>query len=395
MHARHYPHEADAAAAPEDVIPITPPARGRETQPPAANSRSRGTAVRHVAIAWHGLPFHAARALEELIAREPEMKFTLLTTAAEDFSRHPRFRDIAGVPVRTLERRRRYTWAELETPVPDVFIFTSWRHRAYLSLAKDAKRHPGVRTVSMLDNIFLSRPRRWASLLWYRAVLRRNIDGMWVPGVRARAFARMLGVPEDAIIKGLYGADPCIFTPENREPAATRARQGVLYVGQLTESRGVSALLAAAQRSPRFRATLTIVGEGPREADVRRAGIGRHAFLPPGRLAPLFAQHSLFLLPSRAPHWGVALHEAALSECLLAATPECGAADDLIVPGLNGVLMRGATADAVLDAAEWAETLPPHEERAGRVLSRERAAAFGPDTFCASFARLVHASPQP
>jgi len=343
----------------------------------------------HVAIAWHGLPFYAARCLEELVSREPGVRFSFLTTASDDFQKHRRFGEIAGVPVRTLERRADYTWYELGLTPPELFIFTSWSHPAYLSLAADGKRRAGTRTVSMMDNIFLGRLKQWAGLLWFRAVLRRHIDAVWVPGARARAFARMLGVRERDITDRLYGADPCLFAPlESGEAVDARHRTGALFVGQMIERKGVPALLEAARRSAPFGAHLTMVGDGPLAAEVARTGVRVHGFLPPGQLAPLYAQNLLFILPSRADHWGVVLHEAALGGCLLAATRTCGAVDDLIAHGWNGYIMDEGSPEEILAAAAWAGGLTREEARAGRRLSMERAAMFGPDAFCRAFAQV-------
>jgi glycosyltransferase involved in cell wall biosynthesis len=259
-----------------------------------------------------------------------------------------------------------------------------------MSLALDARRRPDARRVSMMDNIFLDRPKQWAGLVWFRAVLRRHIDALWVPGRRARAFARMLGMAEHDIIDRLYGADPCLFSPvEGPEAAARRRRSGALFVGQLIERKGVPALLAAAARSVRFASGLTLVGDGPLAPEIARHGVRLHGFLPPAQLAPLYAQHSLFILPSRVDHWGVVLHEAALAGCLLAATRDCGAVDDLIVHGCNGYVMDHGTPEEILAATIWAEQLTAHEVAAGRRLSMDRAAAFGPSAFCRAFAGLL------
>ncbi|MFN8543921.1 MAG: glycosyltransferase [Candidatus Binatia bacterium] len=314
-----------------------------------------------------------------------------MATTGHDHQAYPAFESVAGVPVRWIDRREELTWAQLGLEVPETFVFTSWNHPAYMSLAADARRQRGTQTVSMMDNIFHGSPRQWAGALWFRAVLRRQIDILWVPGRRGLAYARFLGMPESRVVQGLYGADGDIFSlPERAEEQSERV--GALFVGQLIERKGVGAIVEAAERDVNFRAQMRLIGNGPLAERVVRAGL-RHAEFRHGEdLAGAYRAASVFMLPSTLDHWGVALHEAALSGCLLGATRQCGAVADLIVHGRNGYVMESSSPSEVLSAFRWAEALQPRVREEGRQMSRELAGRFGPRAFSSAFEGILAAA---
>lgn len=60
------------------------------------------------------------------------------------------------------------------------------------------------------------------------------------------------------------------FAPDRGAPSGAAAREGFLYVGRLSEEKGIMLLIEAARRMTSD-ATITIVGDGPQRAAVERA----------------------------------------------------------------------------------------------------------------------------
>jgi glycosyltransferase involved in cell wall biosynthesis len=362
-------------------------APGAEVRAGEGGATSAARAIGRAAIGWHGLPGYAARLVERLVGQQAGVSFTVLATKSADFQRHPRPGRIGRAEVHWVGERRRLRWSDLGLERPELFVFSSWCHPCYTSLAADARRRPGARLVCMMDNIRRPRARQWAGAAWFRLALRRRIDFLWVPGARARAFGRFLGMPGGRIVEGLYGADPRLFGWDGTVPEG--GRSGVLFVGQLVERKGVPALVEAGRRDPAFAAELALAGDGPLAGAARQAGLKVHGFVPAEELAPLYRKASLVLLPSVVDHWGVVLHEAALAGCLLAATRECGAADDLIRHGHNGFVLSEPGPEEILRAVAWASRLTPAEAGRGRALSADLAKSFGPERFAAAFGRFL------
>jgi glycosyltransferase involved in cell wall biosynthesis len=114
----------------------------------------------------------------------------------------------------------------------------------------------------------------------------------------------------------------------------------VLFVGRLSEEKGVQELLAATEGMPRV-----VVGDGPLRARVPDA-IG---FVPPGELGPYYARAAVVVCPSRREGYGMVAREAMAHGRPVVATAVGGLADavedgvtGLLVPPRDPVALRAA-----------------------------------------------------
>jgi glycosyltransferase involved in cell wall biosynthesis len=122
---------------------------------------------------------------------------------------------------------------------------------------------------------------------WLRPLKRyalRKADAVSVVSAALRGRAASLMKDSGKIHVLPMGVDTTRFQP----PAPNSARQGLLFVGRLVEGKGVSTLLQALEllQARGLRPTLSLVGSGPAEADLRsrvaRAGLAdRVIFLGP------------------------------------------------------------------------------------------------------------------
>ncbi|MEO5824204.1 MAG: glycosyltransferase [Vicinamibacteraceae bacterium] len=163
------------------------------------------------------------------------------------------------------------------------------------------------------------------------------------------------GVPADKIRLIANGLDVQRFTPVPERPAIRR----IVMVANLRAEKGHDTLLGAAPRilASYPDASFTFVGEGPRRealATLTRAlGIGERVnFLGECRdVAPVLAEHDLFVLPSRSEAFPNALIEAMATALPVVAT-NVGGIPEVLRPGVNGRLVppddSAALADTVL-----------------------------------------------
>jgi glycosyltransferase involved in cell wall biosynthesis len=130
----------------------------------------------------------------------------------------------------------------------------------------------------------------------------------------------------------------------------------VLYVGRLSEHKGVHDLIAAVG-SLDEPAHLLVVGDGPGrdalERQARRDLPGRATFtgtLPNEALPNYYALADAFVLPTRGDTWGLVLNEAMACGTPVVTTTAAGAVGDLVRDGETGLVVPPGDRTALRDA---------------------------------------------
>jgi glycosyltransferase involved in cell wall biosynthesis len=225
-------------------------------------------------------------------------------------------------------------------------------------------------------------------MLWFRIVLKRLYDAAFVPGKRGRRFLRLLGMPDNRIFEGVYTADGNIFYPP-KKPGAERS--GIVFAGQFIKRKGIPAIIGAWRIFGKNKRDipLELIGAGPLQNEILNAGLPAEPFKLAPELANEYRNASAFLLPSTLDHWGVVVHEAALSGCLLLVTRQCAATDDLLEHGVNGFLMKKSAASEIIKAVDWLQSLTPEQIETGRRRSLELAAKFSPTRWAETTRKLL------
>ncbi|MFW6060543.1 MAG: glycosyltransferase family 4 protein [Phycisphaeraceae bacterium] len=277
---------------------------------------------------------------------------------------------------------------------PDVVVLPGWRNRAALQLASHRQlRH--ARFVLAMDTPwrgdFRQRVARWR----LRPLLER-VDRVVVPGERAWQYARRLGVPEQRIRRGLYGID---YDALRASLDQRRARAGgwprrFLFVGRYAAVKGLDVLLEAyaryrAAHGEREAFELSCCGSGPMQAEVQAAaGVTDHGFVQPNALPDVFAEHGVFVLPSRYDPWPLALVEACAAGLPVICTEACGSAVELVRPHYNGLIVPTEDVDALCGALNRA-----HAQREALATMGERgcalAAAYGAEAWAQRWAAMI------
>lgn len=155
----------------------------------------------------------------------------------------------------------------------------------------------------------------------------------------------------------------CDLTPYEAARAFVAGKESqeveILFSGQLIDRKGVDVLLAAFARAasgnPRLR--LRLLGSGPEKARylslVPQELSTRVEFMghvEPAELPAVFAQASIFCLPSRHDGWGVVINEALGAGLPIIVSNSVGAGHDLVRDGHNGIITSTEDVDALADA---------------------------------------------
>jgi glycosyltransferase involved in cell wall biosynthesis len=166
-----------------------------------------------------------------------------------------------------------------------------------------------------------------------RALLRRA-RLVLCPSEALAETARGLGAREVRVVPS--GVDVPAETVEPDEPAH------LLFVGRLSEEKGVPELLEATEGIPRV-----IVGDGPLRDSVPDA-VG---FVPPSKLGPYYERAAVVVCPSRREGYGVVAREAMAHGRPVVATA-VGGLRDAVEDGVTGLLVPSGDPRALRAALE-------------------------------------------
>ncbi len=150
------------------------------------------------------------------------------------------------------------------------------------------------------------------------------------------------------------GVDTALFAPAPREPGDGPR---FLTVGSLIERKNVGRLIEAFGRLGE--GTLTVVGSGPLEAQLRAAAPPEVTFLgrvPPQRIPELYREHDVYCQTSLVEPQGQALLEALATARPVVATSVGGPPE--YVTDESGVLVDPLDVASIADGMRKAATLP-------------------------------------
>jgi glycosyltransferase involved in cell wall biosynthesis len=216
----------------------------------------------------------------------------------------------------------------------------------------------GKRRAVFCDSTGRDNPRRLLTSIPKRMFF-SLCDGYFGFGERSREYLMSLGAKRERIfIPCQAAALPLSFVPERALDERVRARSGqepvFLFVGRLSEEKGVDALLDAfgeiVRRIPQAR--LRIVGTGPQGEALQKAthdaGLD-HAVSFVGSLQDEALSREYFgatcmVLPSFREPWGLVVNEALSHGCPVVVSDNCGCVPELVIDGLTGYAFRSGDA---------------------------------------------------
>lgn len=239
---------------------------------------------------------------------------------------------------------------------PDIVFLCGWFYEPYRRLV-DRPELRSARFVLGMDTPWTGTWQQRLNQVRLRGFMRR-MDKVMVAGTRSAEFARRLDAAPAKIVNGLYGFDFTGFREHGgrRLDATPEWPRRFLFAGRYTRVKGIDVLVEAYRR---YRALvddpwpLDCCGTGPEAALLQEEGIRDLGYVQPSGLPRLFAEHGVFVMPSREEPWGVAIAEAAATGLPLVCTAVCGAADDLLRSYYNGVTVPPDDAPALADAMTW------------------------------------------
>ena len=299
-----------------------------------------------IVFAWAGFPQYAARCVGAFVKTTTEKVVVVATRPTVPIEG---MEALCGCPVRWISPDEPFNLSTFQPFNLSTIFVSGWNIPAFNRL-RDQVRARGGRVICLVDNNFLFSFKEIVKAIRFRLFLRRHYDGFIVPGKAGRRLLRFYGVPDEKIAEGMYAADETLFTPG---PPLEERPKKIIYVGQFCERKNVKRLVEAFCRSLGVQAfrrldgdgwTLELYGSGPLREELNQTikqsnnqTIHLHDFLQPEELAAKYREARIFCLPSLEEHWGLVVHEAALSGCALLLSDRVGAKEDFLEEGVNGL----------------------------------------------------------
>ncbi len=267
---------------------------------------------------------------------------------------------------------------------PDVVVVVSWKPVVIEPLLWT--RWWGRGAVMWSESTSFSGLLRGRVSTELRRAIVRNVDHFVTNGSCATGYLELLGVPQERIVTSCLPGGQGSPVAEMAPGGSTGAR--FLYVGRLIPRKRPLELIRAFERVHRDvpGSTLTVVGQGELEAEVREAaeraeGVSYVGFAEGDELAARYAAADVLVLPALREVWGLVVNEALAHGLYVIATDEVGAAYDLLSERSGTMVPAQSLDELALVMTHTARTLDVSE--AARRLRAADVADCTPEQFAA------------
>ena len=346
-----------------------------------------------IVICWSMLPVYAARAIGAFV-RLSGAEVRVLRVPSKRFS-HVGTSEMTGCPVIDVESGDQRTISEVVGEVPEAIVAGGWANPCFIRWAKEVRRHGG-RTIVTSDEAFTKKSFKQFVRKWrFRLLIAPLFDKVFVVGEGGKKhFIDYYGLSPERVFTGLYGSDPNLFF--NGPPLKERPKR-FIYVGHYDANKNVLAMCTAFEQAVAHLGeagagwTLDVYGGGELEGELKKREstyVHVHGFIQAEQLGPLYRDARGFVLGSFSDKWGVVVHEAAASGCLLLLSTAVGAHYDFARPE-NAALFDPASVEAFQQGFEKLMTMPEDKLDAAQALSVQLAQGFSPEIFAQSLMAVL------
>lgn len=301
-----------------------------------------------VVFCWRQLPIYAARCIGAFAKASGEKVVVLRVVT----SRFPvkGAAEMTGGAVIDVKGDDPRSLKEIVGEMPRAIVVGGWLDPSFVRWAKEVKAAGGFAVLNS-DEAFTRKSLKQFLRKWrFKLTMQRLFDKFFIVGEGGRIhFGDYWGIPESKLVRGLYAGDPILF--HDGAPLKERPKK-FIYVGHYDANKNVLRMCEAFEKAVRHTGmadwTLEVYGGGELESELKKhesANVHVHGFIQADQLGPLYRESRGFVLGSFSDKWGVVVHEAALSGCLLLLSDQVGARYDFAREENSAVFSPGDTDD--------------------------------------------------
>ncbi len=308
-----------------------------------------------VLFVWTGVTSYMADCWREL-TKSPDIDLKIVIDHANT-ARSLAFDEAAvlrGLDCVLVSSEAESAFASLCGWLPEAAFIVGWHSPVCRAFAESA-RYRNVAKILVFDMPWEWKARKFAA----RFVLARYLrlfDACYVPGARARRYARWLGFSPESIFTGLFS----VKEPEKGETPAAPREPFFLYVGRFSPEKRIRKL-AAAYRAYRKRCAgapwkLVCCGMGDeRHWLAHEEGVELRGFLQPDDVHALQRSAGALALTSKFDPWPLVLLESVSVGLPIICTPACG--NHVELAGENGIVTEDIASAMLEMSRNWSRYL--------------------------------------
>lgn len=246
---------------------------------------------------------------------------------------------------------------------PRAIVIDGWESPAYMAARWWARRRR-IPVIASYRSTLITRRYSTGPVPIARRWFFEGADLVLTAGRASTEAAQNIGVPRARVIEGFNTVDVARFAEATSMRPTWRGRPGhhYLYVGQFIPRKNVDGLVRAFGAARQPHDTLTLVGEGPEEGQLRNlasdlsleTAITFAGSLNGDDLVMAYASANTLVLPSKEEVWGLVVNEGLAAGLQVVVSNACGVAPS--VQSMPGVIISEPASHNWLQHCDRAKT---------------------------------------
>lgn len=276
---------------------------------------------------------------------------------------------------------------------PDIVYVSGWMYWKYLKVLYHLRKLD-IPVLVGFDDIWWKTPKQRLASIIFPLIKNKFFSHAWVAGPYQYEYARRLGFESKNIVFNCLSADIGMFNSfyHKRKQHQISLPRHFLYVGRLSEEKGVDLLFEAWDRIKEHRKgwKLTAIGNGTLLDELKEhKDIEIIDFLQPADLINKLYSYGCLIIPSKKEQWSLVMHEFSAAGFPIVVSNVCGALPLFVVHNYNGFVFSSLSVQGLADQMIKIIQLSENELTIMSNRSHELGQRITPEIAAASFLSVL------